>query len=74
MGTWPASVIRCPTATKVATSHAGCDIIAHSHERRAAVITAAAGRMTTFVTSIIRGTSTDAAAHCIGRRFASWLM
>ncbi len=68
MSTWPASVIRCPTAAKVVPTHAGWDIIAHSHERRASVITFAASRAAALVTSIIRGTSTDAAAGHWDRR------
>ena len=62
----------------VASSHASSSIITHGHERRARVISTAARRMTRFVTFVIRGTRTDAAArHSVlghGRRFASWLI
>ena len=71
----PASKIRCPTATIVASSHAS-GIITHGHERRARVVTVAARRMASFVTFIIRGTSTDAASWLLRhrRRFASRLI
>ncbi len=62
ISTRPASVIRCPTAAKVAASHAGCDIVTHSHEWWAGVITIAASRVAALVASIIRRTSTDTAA------------
>ena len=60
--TRPASKIRCRTGAIVAASHASSSIITHGHERRARVATVAARRMASFVTFVIRGTRTDAAA------------
>ena len=58
----PAPKIRCRTGAIVAASHASSGIITHGHELGARKATAAARRTASFVTFIIRGTSTDAAA------------